>query len=241
MLHVIIATISIYLCILILKMCQRESNFSNSLYFSYAISQIGATILLMAIVGIISPFFYPAEEYIGTLACDILSFCWYFFLMKIWLHSLLMSIMRYLYMVRHTQLTAFGISKADKMFKITSWLLPLYLSIVHKILQTEYDPIPWANLLYARSYNPDFTNLQLEMERTFCLHNTYTYDIIGGNWRYFFEEATRIFCCLHATVCLILFSNLCEAFMYWRIYVKLPRYAFKIIMSNKSSYRQICL
>ena len=200
-----------YMYYLVLKMGERDKTLLNSLLPSNArIYLVGAPIMyIFACIIIFLP--DPAKDVIGVWFCHTGSIVLYTILFRAWIFSLLVSILRYLYVVHHTKIKQYGLEKIEKIFRAVFWLVPLTLMVLHHSMRTNYDPTPWINHCYG---NPQESSNRLwyKIERQFCVYNMY--DVENTVVQY----TLRILCGMNVGVSAIAFSNISEAFVYFQIY-----------------------
>ena len=205
-----------YMYYLVFKMGRRDKTLLNSLLPSNAcIYLVGAPI--MYIFGCIIVFLPdPAKDVIGVWFCHIGSVFLYTILFRAWIFSLLVSILRYLYVVHHNQIKQFGLRKLERIFITMFWLVPLTLMVLHHCMRASYDPTPWINHCYGNG-EMESTNkvLWYKIERQFCVYNHYDVQNI------FIQYSLRILCGINVGASILAFSNLSEAFFYYRIYMYL--------------------
>ena len=221
--NIIVGLIGEYNNFLVFRMVKRDNSFSNSLLHGYAICNMVAIPFVVAFLFVFLPFYNPASEYLGDWFCHISSFTFYFMGFYMWLHSLLVSIMRYLYMVQYVKLLHFGLSRAETIFNRISWIVPLILTVLHHSMRTDYDAVPPINYCYKRSYDISTYDMWTLTKRKFCVYNEYDFSDMLGDWSNSFEEFVRVSCGITGFICLIIFSNMMEGFFYWRIYVQVQR------------------
>ena len=205
--------VALYIHYLVLKMSKRGNSLMDCLLPDMALNTlVGCPVWFIFICTVISlP--EPPKEAIGTWFCHAASIVAYIWLFRVWIYSLLVSLLRYLYVVHNQKITAYGLTRIGRIFRILFWLVPAGLVALQLSLRTEYDPTPWINRCYGWISEPSFG--WYEVERQFCAYNDY-----GFSNRYI-EYGLRVLCGINAGVCILLFSNLIEAVIYYRVYAHL--------------------
>ena len=214
----IIAIIANYINYLVLRMAKRDKSLLNCLLPDFAMNFLvgGPAIYIFGVI--ISTLSEPASDVIGVWFCHLYSILGYLWLFKAWLFSLLVSLLRYFYIVHNGRITEYGLARVERIFRILYWAVPTCLVILHTSLRTGYDPTPWANHCYGWPPGSSSTNTWwYQIERQFCVYNEY-----GFTNRYA-ERGLRIVCALNVGACILLFSNFVEAIVYYMIYRHMNR------------------
>ena len=158
----------------------------------------------------------PAAEVIGIWFCHVASVFKFVWVFKIWVFSLLMSLLRYVYVVHNEKIKGYGLARVERIFRILYWAVPAGLMILHLSLRKNHDPRPWINRCYGWSPElPSSVNWWYKAKQKFCVYNDY------GFANPFAEYGLRILCGVNFGATFLLFSNLAEAFIYYSIHTHL--------------------
>ena len=143
----------------------------------------------------------------------------YVWIFKTWLFSFLSSLLCYLCVVHKEKLKSYGMDRVERIFRILSWAIPAVLVALHHSLRTDYDPSPWVNQCYGWSQDGPYSarNWFDQLEGRFCAYNDY------GFSNHYIENGLRVVCGINVGLRILLFSNLSEAFIYYRIYAHLKK------------------
>ena len=212
----VLVMVAMYMHYLVLRMSKRDKSLTNCLLPEMALNiLVGGPVVFTFLFFIIS-LSDPAEEVIGVWFCHAASIVSYVWLFKIWLYSLLVSLLRYLYVVHNGKITEYGLARIERIFLILSWTVPAGLMVLHVSLRTDYDPTPFINRCYGwSSESSSASSWWYKIEGQFCAHNNY------GFSNQYIEYSLRVLCGINVGTCIILFSNLAEAFIYYRTYTYL--------------------
>ena len=161
---------------------------------------------------------------IGVWFCHVASIIAYLWLFKVRIFSLLVSLLRYLYVVYHEKIKTYGLTRLGKIFRIMFWIVPAVLATVQLSLRIDYDSTAWINRCYGWSSELSFDGLAFPsgnwwytVGRQFCVYNDY------GFINRYIEYGLRVLCGINVGVCMLLFSNVAEAFIYYRVYAHLKK------------------
>ena len=169
----------------------------------------------------------PLHLYSGRWLCDFSSLVIIYGLYSIVSHSLIISIMKYVFIVKNTMVQDVGSEKVKQIFFRVNLLLPLAMWLLQFVTHTN-DYTGFNSL--GRCYDVD-----LEARGNSTLKTT-------DNYIFFFCELDRnlvregpyldiiihisklVFCLLSQITTSILSSNVCEGFFYFMIFRKMNRY-----------------
>ena len=205
--------IALYMHYLVLKMSRRDKTLLNCLLSDFAWNFLvgGPFWWLLNSVSITTA--DPAKEIYGAWFCHIYSIIGYVWLFNVWIFSLLVAILRYLYVVHYARILQYGLTRVANIFRILFWAVPTSLMILHISLRAGHDPTPWISHCYGWPLGSSSSrSWWYKVERQFCIYNEY-----GFTNRYA-EYGLRTLCALNVGVCIFLFSNVAEAVIYYGIY-----------------------
>ena len=197
------------------QMLNKENGLTKDVTKIYIIaSMTGGS--LWTLYNASSDFIHPLNELIGQWYCDL----GWFFLYMSWFtmsfHSLIVAIMRYLFIVQEKKVEAYGKEKIRKMFYILSFLLPLLLMIWSIADKSDVDAMSFFNKCYETHHQVfllDTSTLNVA-KRNFC--ELVEYDENGS----FGEMISRIrrYACIIRTVLILLMGfNFLEGLIYYKI------------------------
>lgn len=205
--------VSMYVHYLVLKMCKRDPSLMNCLLPDMAWNVMVGGPIKFIIVCIVISLAEPAKVAIGIWFCHGASIIAYIWLFRIWIYSLLQSFLRYFYVVYNEKTREYGLTRTGTTFRILFWIVPATLVTLLLCLRTDYDANPVINQCYGWSSKfSSAGNSWNTVGRRFCAYNNY-----GFSSRYI-EYGLRVVCGTTVGVCMLLFSNLAEAVIYYRIY-----------------------
>ena len=212
----VLAVIGMYMHYLVLRMSKRDKSLMNCLLPDMALNILVGVPVVFTLLCMTIFLSDPAKEVYGIWFCHAASIIVYVWLFKMWLFSLLMSLLRYLYVVQNGKLRDYGMARIEIIFIILSWAVPAGLMALHVSLRTDYDPSPWVNHCYGwPSESSSASSWWYKVERRFCAYNDY------GISNSYIEYGLRVVCGVNVGATILLFSNLAEAFVYFRIYAHL--------------------
>ena len=90
---------TMYMHYLVLKMSKRDNSLMNCLMPDMALNVLVGGAVKFTMICIVISLSEPAKEVIGVWFCHVASIIGYIWLFKVWIYSLLVSILRYLYVV----------------------------------------------------------------------------------------------------------------------------------------------
>ena len=211
-----LGVIAIYMHYLVLKMSRRDKPLLNCLLSDFAWNFLVGGPLFWLLNSLSITTADPAKEIYGAWFCHLYSIVGYVWLFNVWIFSLLVALLRYLYVVHYGKILEYGMERVGNIFRIVFWAVPTSLMILHICLRTGHDPTPWINHCYGWPLGSSSSASWLyKVEREFCIYNEY-----GFTNRYA-DYGLRMLCAINVGVCILLFSNLAEAVIYFRIYLHL--------------------
>ena len=216
-----LSIVAMYIYYLVLKMSKRDRSILNCLLPDFALTALVGGPAVYILFFIIMTLSDLSKEVIGTWFCHVASVFLYVWIYKVLVFSLLVALLRYLYVVHNERIKHYGLPRIERIFLILSWAVPIGLMILQLALRTGRDNRPILNRCYGWSSEPSlvgepsskdwFYNFGLHS----CIFNNY------GMANRFAEYGLRILCWIRAGANFLLFSNLVEAVFYYRIHVHL--------------------
>ena len=207
------AITAMYIHYLVFRMSQRDKSLLNCLFPELSLTFLSTypVYYISSYIFVLSP--EPTAKVFGIWFCHVLSAARYVWIFKVWVFSLLVSILRYLYVVHNEKITNYGLGRVERIFRILYWAVPAGLMILHLSLNKNNDGRPWVNYCYESSFNSlSLVSWWYKVKQNFCVYNDY------GFTNHFAEYGLRILCGINVGACLLVFSNLAEAFFYYSIH-----------------------
>jgi hypothetical protein len=160
------------------------------------------------------------SQYTGNWICYAASVVIFYCHFSIIAYSLLISILKYIFIVQHVKTLIWGKDIIQKWFFITNLIHPLFLAILH-VLNSDYKT-PFINSCFGRTeevvrqYNTSSSSLR----KTFgCPLKNSEED---SSW-YPYYVTEQCVCILSSIINIVLNSNLLEGFFYYKIFKKMRR------------------
>ena len=220
-LRLILAMIGWIINIKVWKMLDKENGLVKDVTKIYTIAlMIGSTML--SIFWASTDFLHPVNEIIGQWYCDLGWFVLYTSWFTMSFYSLIVSTMRYLFIIQEKKVEMYGKEKVRKIFYFLSFLLPLLLMIWSVTDKSDVDAISVFNKCNGNHHKVflfDTSTLNVA-KRNFCEH--VEYDDEGSLGRII--AAFRRYACIIRTL-LILFMgfNFAEIYIYFKILTHIYR------------------
>ena len=204
--------VAMYLHYLVLIMAKRDSSIVTCLLPDFALNFLvggPAAYILFSIVTLLSD---PAAEVIGIWFCHVGSIIMHVWMYKVLVFSLLVALLRYLYVVHNEKIMGYGLPRVERIFRILYWAVPIGLTTLHFGLRNDYVFMAAINRCYGWSLSGWY-----KTGRHFC------FVMDHGFPNRFAEYGFRSLCMFNVVVRMLLFSNIAEAVIYYRIHVHLKR------------------
>ena len=153
-----LAIVALYMHYLVLRMSKRDDGILNCLLPDFALNFLvgGPAMYILASIIILLP--DPANEILGIWFCHMVSILGYVWLFKVWLFSLLVAILRYLYVVHNEKIREYGLARIERRIRILYWAIPTGLMAFHLGLRTDHDTMIWVNRCYGWSLESSSSN-----------------------------------------------------------------------------------
>ena len=198
----------VYLHSLIIKMTRRETKKKEQplmckALMCYAIALPVFQIISWAYTFGIIPHMYPPAETIGTWFCFSVEYIIHYGAIHIGMFSLLVAVMKYLWIVHNDKMKLHGEAKAIALFLILHFGIPLIVSLINLVSNGNKDHMwvveqCWGNPVEAENDENGLLDY-------FCYYRQYQIKkYIGENAGNFFEPVLRATC-----GCLKIFYFLC--------------------------------
>ena len=160
------------------------------------------------------------SQHIGSWFCYGASFVTYYCFYSIVTHSLIISLMKYLYIVHHVKLSKLNEETLQFWFLVINIMHPLFLTISN-IVASDWGSNTSLNTCFAQvEENPDsHETLEEPTKKPFLciLWNSYTEDLDAS------YVLRRCLCFVRSVVNVIINSNILEGFFYFSIFRKMKR------------------
>ena len=167
-------------------------------------------------------FVQPVNQLVGEWFCHSCEFIFYFLWNTMSFHSLVAAIMRYFFIVHRKKVSEYGKEKLKKFFFYLSFLLPFLFVSWESIDGTELDSMSFINKCYGkhhRTFLLESSSLNIA-KRYFCWFEDYD---SKDTWRQVIALIRRISCIANKIIMSIIFINVIEGFLYWRIWTNINR------------------
>ena len=205
--------VGLYMHYLVLRMSKRDETLLNCLLPDFALNFLVGGPAMYIISSIILVLPDPANEMFGIWFCHMASILGYVWLFKVWLFSLLVAILRYLYVVHNEKIQEYGLARVQRIFRILFWAIPTGLMILHLAFRTDHEPTILANRCYGWSLeSSSSTNWWYTVKQKFCFYRDY------GFTNRFAEYGLKMGCGVNQFVRILLLSNLPEGVIYYRVH-----------------------
>ena len=210
------AITAMYIHYLVFRMSQRDKSLLNCLFPELSLTFLSTypVYYISSYIVVLSP--EPTAKVFGIWFCHVLSAARYVWIFKVWVFSLLVSILRYLYVVHNEKVTTHGLKCVERIFRFLYWAVPAGLAVVYLSLRTDHDIDPLSNQCYGRSPETSSSaSLWYKIKQDICVYNDY------GFTSHFAEYGLKILCAINVLATWLVFSNLAEAFFYYSIHIHL--------------------
>ena len=217
----------IYVNVLVLKMLKRE-RFSFGGYLRTYISWNIVLLIPFIVTNSIIVFMYPAAEEIGIEFCHVSMAFLYVNLHRFSVHSLVMSLFKYVHTVHSRFVANVGEKKLSILIQSMAWIYILMATTVHMVPQKGIDIFFWVNLCYGHD---DTKGYGYQTENSFwnrAMSYTCLTDDYGLNTRFGTVSSTtgtflRILCFVSLAIGWIIISNVVDTVLYYKLYKYINR------------------
>ena len=167
-------------------------------------------------------FVHPLNLVIGQWFCTFGWFFIYFCANTLAIHSFIVAIMRYFFIIHKEKVEVFGKQRAKKVFLFLNVLIPSLMILWTGIEGSETEVFSFLNKCYGKDHNRFLTDLSPPdvLQRSFCMLETYT---INGPLDEVVSIIRRVSCITVKVVYIVMGFNLTEAILYYKILTHLNR------------------
>ena len=220
--RIVLTLIGTYINLKIISVCKREKNKTWQIDIVRSIAIIPLTYFAITFEAINDYFSNPISTYTGVSICYIAAFVYVYLPYLMAFYSLVVSIMKYVFIVHQQKAIGIGEDLIKRWFFWFNLIHPLVIAISTVLL---FDFETFASLIkcfkleqkVAQRYDSPTGSL----ERLFlCKLRSSERDMEEGNAIYIF---TQTFCAFKMIYFLILSSNIPEAFFYYKIFKEMRR------------------
>ena len=138
----------------------------------------------------------------------------YVWVYKVLVFSLLVALLRYLYVVHNEKIMGYGLPRMERIFRILYWAVPIGLTTLHFGLRKDFVFMATINRCYGWSIS-GWHNVLSSVN--FCFVEDY------GFANGFAQYSLGSLCMINLGLRILLLSNIVEAVIYFRIHVHLKR------------------
>ena len=220
--NLVFTIIQIYFHSLIIKMTWRETKKNKQLMMckalmGYAIALPVFEIICSSYALIIMPNMYPPAETIGPWFCFTTEYIFHYVIIYTGIFSLLVAVMKYLWIVHNDKMKIFGEAKAISLFLILHFAIPLVVSFINLVSNGNKDHMNVVDQCWGHTEQTE--NDENALLDYFCYYRRYEIkQYIGENASHFFEPVLRVTCgCLKIFYFLSLF-NILEFVVYFYLW-----------------------
>ena len=220
--RILLTLIGTYINLKIIFVSKREKHKTWQIDIVRSIAVIPLIYFAITFEAINDYFSNPISNYTGVSICYIAAFVYVYLPYIVALHSLVVSIMKYVFIVHQQKAVGIGEDRIKGWFFWFNLIHPLVIAISTVLL---FDVESFASLIkcfgleqkLAERYNSPTGNL----ERMFlCKLRSSERDMEEGNAVYII---TQTFCAIKMVYFWILSSNIPEAFFYYKIFKEMRR------------------
>ena len=217
--QILLYGLGLFLQVKIIITARKEKDTTWQIYIAHSIVLIiyySFTIPFDAIM-----YFVPSlSSYTGSWLCYIASFVTLYCVYAMQIHSLVVSIMKFAFIVHDEKIRELGIPKAQKIFLWINLCFPLFCTVC-AILTSDWDAFSSLNRCFG------------QQEQILARYNTSSGNIMkfficdlddngeGGTHTYVLYIIKQCCCVSKSVVMTIITSNLPEAFFYRKIFRKM--------------------
>ena len=191
-------------------------------------------------------FIHPLNEVVGQWYCWLGFTIMYLCQAAVGLHSFLVAMMRYFFVVHSEAVAEFGKAKLKKIFLILSILVPIFLAVCRAIGSSELDSMSFINKcrgVHHKTFLVEKSSANIA-KRHFCEFDAYEQDgvlfnIGSAEMGYFLQVSIghlmpafkRFSCIASTTIYLLMGFNFMEGFIYVRTLYHINKYVQYIQIS----------
>ena len=219
--------IGTYLQVKIIRVCQKEKDKTWLIDITRSVVMIPLC-FFNALFEPINDYFPSYPEYTGVSACYVSAFIYILLPNIVAFHSLLISVMKYLWIVHHEKMRAIG----DE--KITSW--SFWFNLIHALLLTIptillFDFESSHSLVHCFGLEEEiaqrYNSSSAKVERMFMCKLRSGNDADGeASISYVLIQS---FCGMKMVYTTFIMSNIWEGFFYYMVFKKMKRYDYKLL------------
>ena len=203
------------------KMLDRENGLVKDVTKNYIIAlMIGGT--TFTIFSASTDFIHPINEIIGQWYCDLGWFVLYTSWFAMTFHSLIVSVMRYLFIIKEKKVETYGKEKVQNIFHFLSFFLPLLFMMWGIADKSEVDALSFFNKCNGNHHKVflfDTSTLNVA-KRNFCEHVEYDDE---GSFGRIIAACRRYACIIRTLLILFMAFNFAEIFIYFKILTHMYR------------------
>ena len=161
-------------------------------------------------------FIHPLNTVIGQWFCTLGWFLIYFGATTLAIHSFIVAMMRYCFIIHKRQVEGFGIQKTKRMFLFLNICIPLIMILWTGIEGVETEPFSFLNKCYGKDHKRFLTDVTSPdvIKRSFCMLETYD---VNGPFGEIIAILRRLSCISTKTVYIVMGFNITEAILYYMI------------------------
>ena len=159
---------------------------------------------------------------IGQWFCSIGWIIIYFCGTFLAIHSFIVALMRYFFILNRKQIEVFGKEKAKRWFLVLHVLIPLMMVLWTGIEGSKTEWFSFLNKCYGKDHQRFLSDIAAPdvLKRSFCMLETYNFD---GPLADIIEVIRRASCASSKVVYVVMGSNLLEGILYYKILSHLNR------------------
>ena len=218
-----ILILGIFLNIKVLSLIKRETSVVNDVtkVATYAQMIFWSTFVFFTTV---TDFVHPLNEILGQWVCEFGWFITYFFTNIFTLHSFLVAMMRYCFIVHNDKFEkGFRKQKTKRVFLFLSLFIPLLMVIWGSISRSELDILSYINKCNGKHHNVFLieTSTVDVLKRNFCEFDSY--DSPNFPFGQIIDAIKRVSCIARTTVLVLMVLNFTEIVIYYKIFSHMIR------------------
>ena len=220
--RIVLCSIGTYINLKIIFVCKRERNKTWQVDIVRSIAVIPLMFFAITFEAMNDYFSNPISDYTGVSICYIAAFVYIYLPYLMAFYSLVVSIMKYVFIVHQQKAIGIGEDLIKRWFFWFNLIHPLVIAI-STVLLFDFESIAFLIKCFkleqklAQRYDSPTGNL----ERLFlCKLRSSERDMEEGNAIYIL---TQTFCAFKMIYFLILSSNIPEAFFYYKIFKEMRR------------------
>ena len=165
----------------------------------------------------IIPHMYPPVETIGPWFCFSIEYIFHYFIMYTGIFSLMVAVMKYLWIVHNDKMKLFGEAKAISLFLILHFAIPMVVSAVNLVSNGDKDHFHAVDQCWGNTEEAE--NDENGVLEYFCYYRRYEIkQYIGENAGNFLEPVLRATCGFVKIFYLLSLSNTIEFVVYFYLW-----------------------